>query len=144
MSQPEPQHEGIAIIGMAGGFPKAGNIDAFWENMRLGRECISVFSEEELESAGIEFPRRNENLIKARGLLEDADKFDAAFFGITPREAEIMDPQHRLFLESAWAALEDAGYDSEREERLIGVFAGSTINTYFITSLLANPELLET
>ena len=144
MSEPRPQHEGIAIIGMAGRFPKAGNIEAFWENMRQGRECISAFADEELETAGIEFPKRNQKAIKARGLLEDADKFDAAFFGVNPREAQIMDPQHRLFLECAWEALDDAGYDSDREEGLIGVFAGSTINTYFITNLLANADLLET
>src|ERR1051325_3776888 len=124
-------NEGIAIIGMAGRFPKAKDIDAFWENMRQGRECISFFTEDELSAMGLEFPKPDPRFLKARGLLEHADHFDAAFFGINPKEAEVMDPQQRLFLECAWEALEDAGYDSEREPRPIGVFAGTRLTTYF-------------
>src|SRR5688572_28936640 len=140
MSAPNGQ-DGIAIIGMAGRFPKARNIAEFWRNLRDGVEAISFFSDDEIEDAAFERGRENRSYIKARGVLEDADKFDAAFFGINPKEAEIMDPQHRVFLECAWEALEDAGYDSEREERPIGVFAGLSMNTYLVTNLVTNPAL---
>ncbi len=143
MNELESQRDGLAIIGMAGRFPKAATVAAFWESLRRGVESISFFSDAELDAAGIEFPRHNPNYVKARGLLEDADLFDAAFFGVNPREAEIMDPQHRLFLECAWEALEDAGYDAEREERLIGVFGGMSMNTYLPANLLSHPELLD-
>ena len=79
MSNPQPNQEGIAIIGMAGRFPKAKTIDEFWQNLRQGVEAISFFADEELEAAGISFPKNNPNYVKARGLLEQADHFDAAF-----------------------------------------------------------------
>src|SRR5206468_1432691 len=81
--------------------------------------------------------------VKAQGWREDADQFDAALFGIKPKEAEIMDPQHRVFLECGWEALEDAGYDSEKMEGLIGVFAGMSMNTYLLSNLATHPELLD-
>ncbi|MEY2467235.1 MAG: phthiocerol/phenolphthiocerol synthesis type-I polyketide synthase, partial [Verrucomicrobiota bacterium] len=143
MNPADQQRESIAIIGMAGRFPKAKDIAAFWDNIRSARECISFFKEEELSTMGIEFPRPDSRAVKARGVLENADMFDAALFGINPREAEVMDPQQRLFLECAWEALENAGYDSEREERLIGVFGGTSLNTYFINTLMSRPELLD-
>src|SRR6476620_9746849 len=115
--------DGIAVIGMAGRFPKAKNVDEFWHNLRNGIEAISFFSDQELDEAGISFPRNNPNYVKARAVLDDADKFDAAFFGINPKEAEIMDPQHRVFLECAWEALETAGYADEDKGRMTGVFA---------------------
>src|SRR3954470_9116273 len=102
MTIPEKNHNGIAIVGMAGRFPKAKNIERFWHNLRNGVEAISFYTDEELEQAGINFPKNNPNYVKARGHLEQADYFDAAFFGINPKEAEIMDPQHRVFLECAW------------------------------------------
>lgn len=144
MNSSEPQHESIAIVGMAGRFPKARNIAELWDNVKNRRECISFFNDEEFEAAGIEFPKRNGKVVKARGMLEDADKFDAAFFGINAKEAEVMDPQQRIFLECAHDALEDAGCDPEREARPIGVFAGASLNTYFISQLLAHPELQDT
>jgi len=101
-----PNANGIAIIGMAGRFPKARDVEEYWKNLCLGVEGISFFSNEELE--GIAVPKDKSRYVKARGIFEGADAFDAAFFGINPREAEIMDPQHRLFLESAWEALESA------------------------------------
>ena len=107
--------EGIAIIGMAGGFPGAKSIDKFWQNLRDGVESIAVFSDEELLSEGIKTTLiNNSKYIKSRAVLEDIDLFDASFFGVNPKEAEITDPQHRLFLEYAWEALENAGYDSQR------------------------------
>lgn len=123
--------EKIAIIGMSGRFPGGKNIEQFWQNLKDGVESISVFSEEELISAGVDPALLNEaNYVKAGGVLEDIDLFDAAFFELNPREAEITDPQHRLFLESAWSALENAGYDSQRCNSRIGVYAGASLSNY--------------
>ena len=137
-SEISDSREGIAIIGMAGRFPGAKNVDEFWQNLRDGVESISFFSEEELESLGIDQSVvRDPRYVKARGVLEDIELFDASFFGFNPREAEITDPQHRFFLESAWQALENAGYNSENYEGSIGVYAGAgTFNTYFLNNLL--------
>src|SRR5947207_6943684 len=143
MSNPEPNGKGIAIIGMAGRFPKAKNVQELWELLRSVAEAITFFTDEELESAGIRFPKNNPHYVKARGLLEGADHLDAGFFGINPKEAEIMDPQQRVFLECAWEALENAGYDSERTEGLIGVFAGMSMNTYLLANLATHPDLLD-
>ena len=131
----------IAIIGMSGRFPKARDLGQFWENMRAGVEAISRFSEEELQSAGISPDLlRDPNYVRAGTVLEDAELFDASFFGFNPLEAELMDPQHRVFLECAYGALEDAGYDSQRYQGLVGVFAGAGRNTY-LANVRANPDL---
>ncbi|MEG4457204.1 beta-ketoacyl synthase N-terminal-like domain-containing protein [Microcoleus sp. N9_A1] len=137
--------EGIAIIGMAGRFPGAKNVDDFWQNLRDGVESISFFTEEELKSSGIdESVVRDPRYVKARAVLEDIELFDASFFGFNPREAEITDPQHRFFLESAWEALENAGYNSETYEGSIGVYAGAgSFNTYFLNNLYPNHQLRE-
>jgi acyl transferase domain-containing protein/acyl carrier protein len=133
----------IAVIGLAGRFPGAGNVEQFWRNLRDGVESITFFSDEELLAAGVDPALlQNPNFVKARGVLEDAELFDAAFFGYNPREAEIMDPQQRVFLECAWEALENAGYDSETCNNRIGVYAGVSMNTYFV-NLYSNPELLD-
>ncbi len=123
--------DGIAIIGMAGRFPQAPNLQRFWENLRQGIEATSFFSDQELEQAGIP-PEllRHPNYVKARGVLEDADLFDAGFFGYSPREAELTDPQIRLFLECAWEALESAGWNPERFSGMIGVYAGMSFSSY--------------
>ena len=133
----------IAIISMAGRFPGARNIDQFWENLRAGRETISLFTDEELIAAGTD-PEllRDPNYVRARPVLEDVEMFDAAFFGYTPRDAELMDPQHRVFLECAWEALEQAGYDAERFDDLVGVYAGGSISAY-MANIYSNPELVE-
>ncbi|MBW4666575.1 MAG: SDR family oxidoreductase [Cyanomargarita calcarea GSE-NOS-MK-12-04C] len=123
----------IAIIGLAGRFPGAKNIDEFWNNLQNGRESISFFSDEELLEAGIdEELLSSQNYVKAHGVLEDAELFDAAFFGFNPREAEITDPQHRVFLECASEALENAGYKSGIEKCPVGVFAGAGLNSYLL------------
>jgi acyl transferase domain-containing protein len=102
--------ENIAIVGLAGRFPGARNIAEFWHNLCLGVESISFFSEEEIIADGTDPALvRQPNYIKARGVLGDAELMDAAFFGLHPREAALMDPQHRLFIQCAWEALEDAG-----------------------------------
>jgi acyl transferase domain-containing protein/aryl carrier-like protein len=133
----------IAVVGMSGRFPKARHLGQFWENLRAGVEAISRFTGKELLLAGINPALlKDPNYVKAGTILEEAEYFDASFFGFNPREAEIMDPQHRLFLECAYEALENAGYDSQRYTGLIGVFAGAGKNTYF-ENVLANPEIAE-
>ncbi|MBE9190287.1 SDR family NAD(P)-dependent oxidoreductase [Gloeocapsopsis crepidinum LEGE 06123] len=123
--------EGIAIVGMAGRFPGAKNITEFWQNLCNDVESISHFRDEELIATGISPALINHpNYVKVGAFLEDIDLFDAAFFGFNPKEAEMTDPQHRLFLECAWEALEDAGYDSLRTESRIGVYAGASLSNY--------------
>jgi phthiocerol/phenolphthiocerol synthesis type-I polyketide synthase E len=135
---------GIAIIGMAGRFPGAGNVDEFWHNLREGVESIRPFTAEELAASGVdEKTLANPSFVNAGAVIPGADSFDASFFGINSREAEIMDPQHRVLLETAWEALEDAGYDPESYEGLIGVFAGVGANQYYQKNLATRPELLE-
>ncbi len=121
----------VAIIGMAGRFPGAQDVDELWRRLCEGEELISRLSEEELEAAGEPAALRGEpGYVKAAGVLDGAELFDAAFFGFSPREAEVMDPQHRVFLECAWQALEDAGYDAARTPDRVGVYAAVGINTY--------------
>ncbi|MEM8778239.1 MAG: beta-ketoacyl synthase N-terminal-like domain-containing protein [Cyanobacteria bacterium P01_G01_bin.49] len=121
----------IAIIGMVGRFPGAKNLDEFWHNLQNGVESIKLFTDEELEASGIDPETfKNPNYVKARGVLDDVELFDASFFGFNPREAETLDPQQRLFLECAWEALENAGYDSEQYQGLVGVYAGAGMNSY--------------
>jgi acyl transferase domain-containing protein/acyl carrier protein len=135
----------VAVIGMAGSFPGARNIDQFWRNLRDGVEAVSFFSDRDLEEAGVGPEVYNDPAyVRAKGALGEVDMFDAWFFGITPAEAAIMDPQQRLFLECSWEALENAGYDFAEESGRIGVFAGSAMSTYLLFNLLSNPDLLET
>jgi acyl transferase domain-containing protein/acyl carrier protein len=116
----------IAVIGMAGRFPGAGHIDEFWNNLKNGVESIFFLSDQELEEAGISKEvLQNPNYVKANSLLKDKEYFDSSFFGYTPREAEVMDPQVRLFHEVSWHALEEAGYNPFTYKGLIGIYAGS-------------------
>ena len=138
----ESSIDGIAIIGMTGRFPGARNIDQFWQNLRDGVESISFFTDEELQDAGVEPALLNApHYIKAGAVLDDVELFDASFFGFNPREAELTDPQHRFFLECAWEALESAGYDSERYDGAIGVYAGVGMNSYLL-NLYTNREMM--
>lgn len=133
----------VAVVGMACRFPGARNVDEFWRNLAGGVESISFFSDEELITAGVPASLvENANYIKAKGMLADIDLFDAQFFGFNPKEAQILDPQHRLFLECAWEALEDAGYDGESYSGRIGVYAGASMNTYLL-NLYSNREFAE-
>jgi len=143
-TRPSAELEGVAIIGMSGRFPGARSVEAFWQNLVRGVETISRFRPEELEYsvATPEGRARGQQFVPARGVLEDVDQFDAAFFGIQPREAALMDPQHRLFLECAWEALEAAGYDSEAFGGLIGVYAGLSINSYLLWHLCGDRAFL--
>jgi phthiocerol/phenolphthiocerol synthesis type-I polyketide synthase E len=135
-----PLAEGIAIIGMAGRFPGAPDLEAFWQNLKNGVESVTHFSDEELETSVA--LRDDPRYVRARAVLPDVDLFDADFFGLQPREAEYTDPQHRLLLETAWEALESAGCDSERFTGSIGVFAGCSLNSYLLHNLASRPEFL--
>jgi len=129
----------VAIIGISGRFPGAQNVEQFWQNIKNGIESITFFPDEKLEASGIS-PEilKNPNYVKAHGTLKDIEYFDAAFFNINPREAKIMDPQHRLFLECSWEALENAGYNPEIFAGRIGVFAGTNMNMYLLNNLYSN------
>ncbi len=127
--------EGIAIIGMAGRFPRARSVAELWRNIRDGFECVSHFTTEELEVADAATLARDPSYIKARGTIADAEFFDAEFFGILPKEAELIDPQQRVFLECCWEALEDAGYDPRGYPGAIAVYAGCSANTYFLRNV---------
>ena len=140
----------VAIIGMAGRFPGARDIEELWENLKQGVESISFFSLEELEADGVPvWDLHAPNYIKARGMLADFDCFDAMFFGYTPEEARRLDPQMRLFHECTWQALEDGGYDPGAYPGLIGLYAGATNSAYWqnwaaMTDVLMDLETLPT
>ncbi len=132
----DPMTDGVAIVGMAGKFPGADNLDQLWENLCEGKESITRFSKAEL-GPGIDEELLNDpDYIPARGILNDADKFDAAFFGISPAEAKVMDPQHRVFLELSYQALENAGYDPDTFAGLIGMYAGAGDNYYHLNNVI--------
>jgi acyl transferase domain-containing protein/acyl carrier protein len=134
----------IAVIGMSGRFPGARNVEEFWRNLRDGVESVTRFSDQDLLDAGVDPAMLTDpNYVKAGAILEDIEMFDASFFGLTPREAQIIDPQHRLFLEEAWTVIERAGYDPDTYGGTIGVFAGAGISTYLLNNLLPNPNLLQ-
>ena len=137
--------DGIAIIGMAGRFPEAPNLDAFWENLRAGRESIRPMTDEQLQDVEYDFEhvKQDPNYIRWRGILEGADLFDAQFFGYSPREAAVLDPQHRIWLECAWHALEDAGIAPHKFPGSIGVYAGSYVNTYLLYNLCRDRDAIE-
>jgi natural product biosynthesis luciferase-like monooxygenase protein len=133
----------VAIIGMAGRFPGAPTLAAFWHNLRLGVESIAFPSADQLRARGLDPARlADPHWVKACAVLPDFDAFDAAFFGIPHREAELLDPQHRVFLECSWQALEAAGYLPDSCPLAVGVFAGGSTNTYLLFNLLSHPALL--
>src|ERR1700722_20969622 len=117
---------------MAGRFPGAASVAQFWKNQLAGIESISHFRPEDLEVPAQ--LARDPNYVMARSIIDNADQFDADFFGIYPREAELMDPQQRLFLESCWQAFEDAGYDPFIYTGSVGVYAGCSMGTYFLSN----------
>jgi len=129
----------IAIVGMAARFPGAATLAEFWDNLCAGRHAITFFTEEELRAAGVgEDVLSMPNYVRAGGVLPDVDLFDASFFGMSPSEAEVLDPQHRLFLEMAWEVLENAGYDPFRFPGSVGLFAGSGAATYLMYNIAPN------
>jgi acyl transferase domain-containing protein/acyl carrier protein len=137
------EHE-IAVVGMSGRFPGARSVAELWRNLRDGVESLTFWSDEELLDAGVDAELLEDpSYVKACFYLPGQDQFDAGFFEMNPREAELTDPQQRIFLECAWEALEDAGVDPTRYGGSIGVFAGSGRNNYVLNNLLTNPQVLE-
>ena len=133
----------VAIIGMAGRFPGAPDLDTFWVNLRAGIESIHALNDDDLRSAGVdEHLLADPRYVKVASTLDEVDLFDAGFFGYAPREAELIDPQHRLFLECAWEALERAGYDPKQYAGLIGVYAGAGWSPY-LANIFSNTALIE-
>jgi phthiocerol/phenolphthiocerol synthesis type-I polyketide synthase E len=133
----------IAVIGMSGRFPGAKDIQGYWQNLKNGITSMRILTDEELLSKGADSQLLSKaGYVKVSSMLDDIKLFDASFFGYTPREAALMDPQHRIFLECAWEALESAGYTSEKTDELISVFASASTNTYLLYNLLSNQEFL--
>ncbi len=141
-AEPDMNAGSVAIIGLAGRFPGAKDVHQFWSNLANGVESITQLKDEELETGDASLLSQP-NFVRARGVLEDVDMFDANFWGMLPREAEITDPQHRVFMECAWHALEDAGYDSAAYKGAIGVFAGCSMNTYFLLNLCSDRKFVD-
>jgi acyl transferase domain-containing protein len=134
--------DGIAIVGMSGRFPGAPDVQRFWHNIKNGVESVSHFTVDDLDIAAQAVDGDTDTLVCAKGILDDIDLFDAKFFGYLPREAEVMDPQHRVFLEICSEALEHAGYDAQRYPGAIGVFGGCYMDTYLMWNLCSNPAYL--
>ena len=133
----------FAIVGMAARFPGAKDVVEYWQNICEGKESITFFTPEELDPTLPENQTSDASYVAARGIVDDADKFDAQFFGMNPREAQYIDPQQRVMLEVAWSALEDAHCVPDTYAGTIGVWAGTYTNTYFTKNILTNPELIE-
>jgi amino acid adenylation domain-containing protein len=139
-----PASDAIAVMGMAGRFPEAESVEAFWTNLTQGKDCIATFSREELLAAVVPAKLADRpNYVPANGILKDVERFDAAFFGIPDREAEIIDPQQRLLLEEAWHCFEDAGIDPFALKCRVGVYAGVSLNGYMMENVLPRREIME-
>lgn len=139
----EIDDQSVAIIAMVGSFPGASTTDEYWENLLAGKESIRQFTEAELRLAGVKSSRLDSaSYVRARGTLQNISGFDAEFFGYSPLEADAMDPQHRIFLEYAWLAMEEAGYAGWKEGH-IGVFGGNGYNQYFSNNIAPYGETLE-
>jgi acyl transferase domain-containing protein len=134
----------IAIVGMAGRFPGARDVAELWRNLRAGVESVRFLSREEMAALGAGRAADDPAWVPAVAMPDGIDEFDAPFFGISHREAEILDPQHRLFLEACWTALEDAGYDPESPAAVTAVFGGATTSTYLLFNLARNPQVAAT
>ncbi|MDT3395985.1 SDR family NAD(P)-dependent oxidoreductase [Streptomyces sp. B1866] len=144
MSATDADSTRIAVTGLAGRFPGAPDVDAFWRNLADGRESVSALTERDLRESGpVPAEAADPRYVRAKGVLADADRYDAGFFGHTPREAELLDPQHRVFLECAWEALESAGVDPGSFGGRIGVFGGASLNSYLMFNLLGNRRVFE-
>ncbi|MEO0815324.1 MAG: beta-ketoacyl synthase N-terminal-like domain-containing protein, partial [Myxococcota bacterium] len=144
-SQPRRSHDSgpIAIVGMAARFPGAANPREFWSNVLEGKETVRWFTPSELDPSIPDSEKSHSNYVAARGVLDNVDQFDAPFFGMSPLEARITDPQQRLMLELAWESLEDAGYAPGNLDARVGVYAGKLDPWYFQKNLLGHPDLLK-
>ena len=141
--RPSAGNEDIAIIGMAGRFPGASTIEELWDLLINGRETVSFFTKEQLDTSIPPSLKNDPDYVPVRGTIDGADTFDAGFFGINPRLAELMDPQQRIFLEIAWETLEKTGYLPHRYPGSIGVFAGSGNNSYYLNNVIPNRERVD-
>lgn len=131
---------GVAVIGMAGVFPGASSVNALWDALKAGRELLTWFTPEQLAAAGVPPEEAGDPAyVPVNGVIEDIDRFDATLFGYSPTEASVIDPQHRIMLQVAWTALEDAGR-LRRGER-VGVFAGASMNSYLLNHVLTQSGL---
>ena len=137
------QNKDIAVIGMECNFPGADTIAAFWNVLKEGRETVTFFADEEIDPSVPVSEKYNRDYVKARGVLKDVDLFDAAFFNINPKVAELMDPQHRLFLEVSRNLLEKTGYLPEKKKCITSVFAGCGNNTYYTNNVIWHPAKIE-
>ncbi len=138
-----PAHA-VAIVGFSGRFPGAADLDQFWDNLREGREALENFSTDDLDAAGVPAALRSDPLYVRKGTcLEGSEEFDAGFFGLSPREAQVLDPQHRIFLECAWEAMEHAGYGGSGARGVVGVYAGASMNTYLLNQIFRDPSVVE-
>ncbi len=133
----------IAIIGMSGRFPGAGTVNELWEMLKAGREGITFFRPEEIDPSVPDAIKNDPDYVAARGLIEGSENFDAGFFNINTRLADLMDPQQRVFLEITWEVLEKTGYLPGKYEGSVGVFAGSGNNSYYLTNVLSRRDLVE-
>ena len=140
---PSEELPGFAIVGLSGRFPGAKTVDQFWDNLLRGQASIKRFSSAELEDVFDEATRADPDFVPARPIIDDVELFDADYFNIPPREAALTDPQQRLFLEICVEALEDAGHDPQRYEGPIGVFAGCSMNTYFLRNVCPDSAAIE-
>ncbi|RZI77590.1 MAG: amino acid adenylation domain-containing protein [Variovorax sp.] len=135
--------EPVALIAMAGRFPGAADVEQFWDNLCAGRDSISFFDDESLDPSVSASLRADPTYVKARGVIDDVDMFDPAFFGINPKEAQLMDPQQRVFLEICWECIERAGYAPDQCPGTVGIYAGMNNATYFLQHVQRHPELVD-
>lgn len=148
MSDDRDELGGIAIVGMVGRFPGAGDLETFWRNICDGTESISKFTDEEVDTTGLDPAILKERAyVKARGVVDGIEMFEPSFFGLSAREALVLDPQQRLFMECCWEALEQAGYDPRAFRGPIGLYGGATLSSYqnhlyAHVDLLPNPDTL--
>ncbi|MCR9192978.1 MAG: amino acid adenylation domain-containing protein [Gammaproteobacteria bacterium] len=132
----------IAIVGMSCKFPKANSLEEFWENLCNGKECLDVFKKEHLHSESNNSKVLDDNFVPVKGTIANADMFDAHFFGFNPFDAKITDPQHRIFLECVWEALEHAGFaPNKHPDKRVSVFSGMADSTYLLRNVLKNHAL---
>src|SRR6476469_7581878 len=133
----------VGVIAMSGRFPGARDTVEFWSNLRRGVEAVRSLSDAELAGSRVSADlMRRPDFVRAGSFLDDVDRFDADFFGFSAREAELMDPQHRLFLECAWEALEIGGYTASEQRSQTGVFASCSTSSYLLNNLYSSAQIV--
>jgi len=135
--------DAVALIATAGRFPGAADVEQFWANLVAGRDTVSFFDDATLDAGVSQALRSDPAYVRARGVIDGIEDFDAAFFGIGPKEAQLMDPQQRVFLEICWECLERAGYVPDAAPGPVGVYAGMYNATYFQRHVSTRPDLVE-